>query len=197
MPRLPIKSSPPITMLLPMTTRPYPSKAFLQQCFDSVLHTTLDRVAGLTDTEYFWEPAPNCWSIRRRVDSPLRDDPNQAGNTEWISEWTDQQPERPTTIAWLITHMAGAKQRYHDFLFEGGERGHLIPTSAADAIAFYEHSHGKLAHQLDALDDTQLQQTRMSIWRVEEPVWWTYWVAIAHDMEHSAEIARLRELHRG
>src|SRR5512141_3068396 len=26
------------------------------------------RLDGLTDAEYFWEPAVNCWSIRRRED---------------------------------------------------------------------------------------------------------------------------------
>ena len=26
------------------------------------------RLDGLTDDEYFWEPAPGCWSVRRRDD---------------------------------------------------------------------------------------------------------------------------------
>lgn len=24
----------------------------------------------MTDEEYFWEPVPGCWSIRRRTDGP-------------------------------------------------------------------------------------------------------------------------------
>lgn len=26
------------------------------------------RFEGLTDAEYLWEPAPGCWSLRRRSD---------------------------------------------------------------------------------------------------------------------------------
>ena len=35
---------------------------------DEVWERTRARVEGLTDEEYFWEPAPGCWSIRRRRD---------------------------------------------------------------------------------------------------------------------------------
>jgi hypothetical protein len=29
---------------------------------------TRARIDGLTDEEYFWEPAPGCWTIRQRDD---------------------------------------------------------------------------------------------------------------------------------
>jgi len=28
------------------------------------------RVGPMTDEEYFWEPVPGCWSVRRRADGP-------------------------------------------------------------------------------------------------------------------------------
>ena len=35
---------------------------------DHVWQRTRARVEGLTDEEYFWEPAPGCWTIRPRGD---------------------------------------------------------------------------------------------------------------------------------
>ena len=32
-------------------------------------HQLRPRLDGLTDGEYFWEPVPDCWSIRRRGES--------------------------------------------------------------------------------------------------------------------------------
>ncbi|GHD55408.1 hypothetical protein GCM10010317_040540 [Streptomyces mirabilis] len=28
------------------------------------------QVGPMTDEEYFWEPVPGCWSVRRRADGP-------------------------------------------------------------------------------------------------------------------------------
>src|SRR5689334_19826662 len=57
-----------------MISRPYPSKAFLALCLEGARDTMADRVAGLTDGEYFWQPVPNCWSVRRRSESALAAD---------------------------------------------------------------------------------------------------------------------------
>jgi hypothetical protein len=56
------------------------------------LHT---RLAGLTDEEYFWEPGPGCWSIRRQDDGTWRADE---------SEWP-MKPAPLTTIAWRMHHL--------------------------------------------------------------------------------------------
>jgi hypothetical protein len=59
---------------------------------------------SLTDDEYFWEPVPNCWSVR----------PQHAENTSrlWGSgpyrmEQADGEPTPApvTTIAWRLAHM--------------------------------------------------------------------------------------------
>jgi hypothetical protein len=34
--------------------------------FDYYAARTEERLAGLTDAEYLWEPVANCWSVRRR-----------------------------------------------------------------------------------------------------------------------------------
>ena len=62
------------------------------------------RLEGLTDAEYFWEPAPDAWNVRRREDSsatiPL-------GVGEYVLEYTDPEPDPApvTTIAWRLTHV--------------------------------------------------------------------------------------------
>jgi hypothetical protein len=59
---------------------------------------TRDRLTGLTDDEYFWEPVPGCWSIRRRGEAPTTD-PFGAG--DWVLDLDRgrPQPEPFTTIA--------------------------------------------------------------------------------------------------
>jgi len=62
------------------------------------------RLDGLTDEEYFWEPVPGCWSLRKRG-TPT--DANTAGTGEFLFEFIYPQPAPPpvTTIAWRLAHM--------------------------------------------------------------------------------------------
>jgi hypothetical protein len=50
---------------------------------------------GLTDDEYFWEPVPDCWSIRQTPDGT------------WGIDWAWPTPDPPpvTTIAWRLAHI--------------------------------------------------------------------------------------------
>lgn len=62
------------------------------------------RLAGLTDKEYFWEPASGCWSIRPRGTSAA---PMQFGAGDFVVEYTHPEPDVPpvTTIAWRLAHI--------------------------------------------------------------------------------------------
>jgi hypothetical protein len=62
------------------------------------------RLTGLSDAEYFWEPAPGCWSIHRRGQSSA---PNSAGAGEFTVDWAAPQPEPAplTTVAWRLGHI--------------------------------------------------------------------------------------------
>jgi hypothetical protein len=53
------------------------------------------RLRGLTDEEYFWEPVPGCWSIRKQPDGVFQID--------WA--WPTPDPPPVTTIAWRLAHM--------------------------------------------------------------------------------------------
>jgi hypothetical protein len=55
------------------------------------------------EDEYFWEPAPLCWSVRRR--SP---DVRGWGTGEFVCEdaFPAPDPLPVTTIAWRVVHLA-------------------------------------------------------------------------------------------
>jgi hypothetical protein len=62
------------------------------------------RLDGLTDAEYFWEPAPGCWNVRPRGSGVA---PVQAGSGAVIIEFAMPEPDPPpfTTIAWRLGHV--------------------------------------------------------------------------------------------
>jgi len=62
------------------------------------------RLHGLTDDEYFWEPAPGCWSVRPRGTGTA---PVQAGAGGMTIDFAFPEPDPPpfTTIAWRLGHV--------------------------------------------------------------------------------------------
>ena len=42
----------------------------LTKAFDYVWGRFLGHLEGLGDVEYFWEPVPDCWSVRQGVRRP-------------------------------------------------------------------------------------------------------------------------------
>lgn len=62
------------------------------------------RLEGLTDQEYFWEPAPDSWSVRPRGQSQA---PVQAGSGAFTIDFAFPEPAPPpvTTIAWRLGHL--------------------------------------------------------------------------------------------
>lgn len=63
-----------------------------------------DRLEGLTDDEYFWEPAPGSWNVRPRGTSTA---PVQAGSGAMTIDFAFPQPDPApfTTIAWRLGHV--------------------------------------------------------------------------------------------
>jgi hypothetical protein len=62
------------------------------------------RLDGLTDEEYFWEPAPSMWSVRRRGSSAA---PVSLGAGHYTMDWAwpSPDPAPATTIAWRLGHL--------------------------------------------------------------------------------------------
>jgi hypothetical protein len=99
------------------------------------------RLDGLTDAEYFWEPVPDCWSVRRRGEDVAAE---RLGSSEWLLDFAypEPQPVPVTTIAWRLGHVIvgvlGARVASH---FGG-------PPVDWDSFA-YAGSATEALHQLD------------------------------------------------
>jgi hypothetical protein len=67
-------------------------------------HQLRPRLDGLTDEEYFWEPAAGCWSIRRRGESTA---PMVLGSGDFTADFALPPPDPApvTTIAWRLAHI--------------------------------------------------------------------------------------------
>jgi hypothetical protein len=67
-------------------------------------HQLRPRLDGLTDTEYFWEPVADCWSIRRRGESTA---PISVGGGDFTMDYAmpPHDPEPVTTIGWRLAHI--------------------------------------------------------------------------------------------
>jgi hypothetical protein len=65
------------------------------------------RLEGLTDGEYFWEPAPGSWSIRPR-DEATSSHAAGAGDLVMDYAWPEPDPAPVTTIAWRVAHIVVA-----------------------------------------------------------------------------------------
>src|SRR5207244_2414299 len=62
------------------------------------------RLDGLTDDEYFWEPAPGSWNVHPRGTGTA---PVQAGTGAMTIDFAFPEPVPPpvTTIAWRLGHV--------------------------------------------------------------------------------------------
>jgi hypothetical protein len=77
---------------------------------DEVYDRLRRRVADLTEVEYFWEPVPECWTVRRD------------GSGMWVNDYEEPDPDPPpfTTIAWRLAHIADCNVMYQEYAFGAG-----------------------------------------------------------------------------
>lgn len=112
------------------------------------------RLDGLTDEEYFWEPAPGCWTVR----------PDTAGNYR-LDDGPGTDPAPVTTIAWRMMHIAVGcfATRSSTFFGDGSvpddadmfDPRHApvdLPHTAAEGVAFLADSYREWHGHLSALD---------------------------------------------
>ncbi len=160
------------------------------------------RLAGLTDEEYFWESVPGCWSLRRRGQAHGVE---QTGSGEWLLDRQSPPPDPPpfTTIAWRMCHLAMSPMMRYDWTFGSHSLG-LGETdwlgSADEAIAFLTEVHTRWRSALDGVTPDEMDQVGRSQFphgldptvRFDDLLAWTNLEFI----HHAAEIACLRDLYR-
>lgn len=100
------------------------------------------RLGGLSDDEYFWEPAPGAWNVRPRGTSTA---PVQGGSGAMTIDFAvpPPEPEPVTTIAWRLGHVIVGVLAMRNASHFG--------RAATDYVSFeYAETAGEALAQLDA-----------------------------------------------
>ncbi|MCX6045765.1 MAG: DinB family protein [Chloroflexi bacterium] len=167
--------------------------------YDTSYAMLRERLDGITDAEYFWEPVAHGWSVRRRAEATT----TARGKGEWVFEndGTDPTPAPFTTIAWRLCHVVAGQMTRCDYTFGTkslSENEIEFPGSAAEALAFLESSHQAWRAGLATLTDADLDVVGLSSYPdgldTQLPfgplLWWTNRELI----HHGGEIGLLRDL---
>ncbi|MBF6463623.1 DinB family protein [Nocardia beijingensis] len=103
-----------------------------------------DRLRGLTDDEYFWEPVPDTWSVRPRGSSTAQ---MQAGSGKFTIDYAFPTPVPApfTTIAWRLGHViVGVLAARNAAHFGGPVASYETWEYAGDAVTALEQLEGQL-----------------------------------------------------
>ena len=161
------------------------------------------RLDGLSDDEYFWEPVPGCWTLRRRGISTA---PRAAGVGEYQYEcaYPSPEPDPPpvTTIAWRLAHLIVG-------VFGARNAGHFGGPPVDWDTFKYAGTAGEALEQLDSAYDAWNKGVRglgsdglaRPCGPAEGPyAEYSLGALVLHinreALHHGAEIALLRDLYR-
>jgi hypothetical protein len=162
------------------------------------------RLDGLTDEEYFWEPAPVCWSVRRRGEGSA---PAMLGAGEYLIDLAGQDLDPPpvTTIAWRLAHIIvgcfvmrldneefGGPEVYQGSYRAGYDSFSYAPTAAA-ALGQLDAHYQQWSEAVRRVGEDGLQ--RPSEFQ-DEPLSTVILHINRETIHHGAEIALLRDLYR-
>lgn len=156
---------------------------------------------GLTDEEYFWEPAPGAWSIRPRAEART---PMAAGGGDLVADFELPEPDPApvTTIAWRLGHVIvgvfGARNAAH---FGGAPMDYFTvdwPGDARSALALLDDVYAGWVQGARGLDEARLAQP---VGESEgDFAAHSYAALVLHihreAIHHLAEVALLRDLFR-
>lgn len=159
------------------------------------------RLAGLTDEEYLWEPAPGAWSVRRRGAAATS---RAFGPGEWLLDLERPEPVPPpvTTIAWRIGHLTDCFAGRWEWTF--GSRS-VPPTEVAEFSPSAQAATEALWFQVQrwsdgiaGLTDEQLDTVGYGQYPAgldpHLPIIAIVWWVNRELIHHTAEVALLRDL---
>jgi hypothetical protein len=158
---------------------------------DDTWQRPIDRLEGLTDEEYLWEPVSGSWTVR----------PGPDGACTWYFAWSEADPPPVTTLAWRLAHITVNDDRFRPWLGLARQRSRshwTLPSTAGAAPDAAEATKAEWHEDLVEVTDADL-------WEKIGPVGGPYadntrvsWVLHFLDevIHHGAEIALLRDLYR-
>ena len=161
-----------------------------------------DRIEGLTDDEYLWEPARPAWSVRRRGEAASA---RAFGSGDWVLDHDREPDPAPvTTIAWRLTHLIAMYEGRWHWTF--GPRATdpkelLVPTPVAkEALDQLWSQTDRWLTDTATLTDEQLDTVGFGQYPYgldpQLPVVAILWWMNREFIHHAAEVALLRDLHR-
>ncbi|MDN0195996.1 DinB family protein [Streptomyces sp. S.PNR 29] len=163
-------------------------------------------VGPMTDEEYFWEPVPECWSVRRRADGPGPRAAFLAGAGDWgrdAAPYPHPWPPPFTTIAWRLSHLSEMLFLRADHTAGGHtltRDDYVISGDAAGAVAAFDAGATAWRKALLSTDDAALDAVGHCTYPhgsdSEEPFLDIVWWVNQEVLHHGAEIALLRDLYR-
>jgi hypothetical protein len=163
--------------------------ALLTRTMDEAYARLRDRLAGLSEEEFFWRPVPDCWTIH----------PDESGRWTYDYAIPDPEPAPLTTIAWQLVHLGTSKVMYHEWAY-GPARLTFpelpVPGTPAGALALLDRGQALLRDDLQGLSEDRLDEAVPTNWGDHWPAWRIFAVMADHDAVHGGAIGCLRDLHR-
>lgn len=163
-------------------------------------HQVRDRLRGLTDDEYFREPVPGAWSVRRRGTGTA---PVQAGAGDMTIDFAFPAPEPApfTTIAWRLGHVIVGVLAMRNAAHFGGAptdyQSFEYAATADDALAQLEREYVAWQAGVESLGEAGLLRPVGEAERGHEEL--SYADLVLHInremIHHLAEICLLRDLY--
>ncbi|MBQ1119878.1 DinB family protein [Streptomyces sp. B15] len=166
---------------------PQPAFALLCWQFDLTWSLFEYHLERLEPDDFFWEPAANCWTVRRADDGT------------WVPDWAESEPDPVPvpTIGWLswhigwwwsvtIDHAHGRRPR---------ERADIIwPGAGKPAVEWLRGLRGDWLEALDRFTEADLDSTAPFPWQNDPQHTVAHMVAWvnAELMKNAAEIGQLR-----
>jgi hypothetical protein len=149
------------------------------------------RVEGLTDDEYFWEPFDGCWTVRKTDDGYVAD-----------GSRLPPAPAPFTTLAWRITHIVDVLQAERTATWFGHtatDDKPGVPGSAAAALDALDHAYDVWRRRLAALSQEDLDRPMGEIaGPYAEHDGTSFALHILDELiHHGAEVGTVRDLYQG
>ena len=149
------------------------------------------RMHGLTDEEFFWEPAQPAWSVRP--------DPGAPSGWQIDYPFPPPVPAPVTTIAWRLVHLANGNWIRWEHAFGSGERMFPdlpVPGTATDAVRYWADSRQPIEEWMETAAPLDLSDVRPNPVGDPLPAGRTLSILLEEQIHHGAEIALLRDLYR-
>jgi len=146
------------------------------------------RLAGIADSEFYWEPVGDVWTVH----------PWDDGTASIDYDWPPPEPAPVTTIAWRLVHIANGNWIYYEHAFGPGERNFpdlVIPAGVDATLRYWHESRRPLTDWIQSADDNDLDAPRPSHLNGPRSAREVMTTLIDEQTHHSAEIALLRDLY--